>query len=256
METETKKAKPFDRSMIHMEWILPILLHPKKTIQKILELEKPVWLTPLLVISILVILAGVIASPIKRDAIINGASLPTDFQYYSTDQQAQFMNAQSTQSSGLFTFIFPTLSALIGVWLGWFLLSSILHMSHFISGSPAAKGGYFNLVAWTMTPVMLRLIIRILAMIFSHTAVTAAGLSGFVNETSSGAAFLAGILSQVDIFFIWQIILILIGVVPLSGLTRTKSWTATAITLLIMVLLMALPHLVNSMISGFSTAGI
>jgi hypothetical protein len=256
MDNETKKAKLLGRLDLKLEWIFSILLHPRKTIQKILEQEKPVWLTPLLVLSVLVIIAGLIAWPIRRDAIINGATLPADFQYYSTEMQTQFLNAQATQSSALFTFIFPVLGSLVGIWLGWFLMSSILHMSHFISGSSAEKLGYFNLTAWAMTPLLLRQVIQILAMLFSRTAISATGLSGFITATGGGSAYLAGILGQVDIYFIWQVILLLLGVVPLSGLTRTKSWTATAITLLIMVLLFALPHFLSSILSGFTTAGI
>jgi hypothetical protein len=253
MDTETKKPGGVSRFGLHLEWIFPIFLKPQKTIKKIIEQEKPVWLTPLLVISLLVIIAGLIAWPIKRDALVNGATLPADFQYYSTDQQTQYLNAQATQSSALFTFIFPVLGSLAGVWVAWLLMSSILHMSNFISGSSTERMGYFNLVGWAMSPIILREIVRILAMVFSHTAVSNTGLSGFIaNGTTGGGAFLAGILGQVDIYFIWEIVLLFIGVIPLSGLTRSKSWLATTITLLVMVLLMALPHYLYSLVSGFS----
>jgi hypothetical protein len=253
MSTETKTIQSSEQKKLHFEWLLPIFLHPRKTIKQIIEQDKPVWLTPLLVLSGLAVISSLIAWPIKRDAIINGLTLPTDFQYYSTDQQAQYLNAQATQSSVLFTFIFPVLGALVGIWLTWFLMSSILHMSHFISGSSAGKHGYFNLVAWAMAPLMVREVVRILSMLFTHSAITAPGLSGFVTASTGGAGFLAGILAQIDIFFIWEVILLLVGVIPLSGLSRAKSWGATALTLVIMVLLLAIPHLLSGVISGVSS---
>ncbi len=250
MANETKNSKTEGRNKIHFEWLLPIFLHPRKTINQIIAQDKPVWLTPLTLLSGLMILSSLIAWPIRRDAIINGFTMPTDFQYYSAEQQAQFLSAQASQSSILFTFIFPVLGALVGLWLTWFLMSSILHMAHFISGSSTDKHGYFNLVAWAMSPLMVREVVRIFAMLFTHSTISAAGLSGFAGGAGAGAGFLAGILAQIDIFFIWEIILLLVGVVPLSGLSRTKSWGATAATLLIMVLLLAIPHLVSNVISG------
>lgn len=253
MVNETKKFN--FKENLQLNWVLPIFIHPRKAIKNIIEQEKPVWLTPLLILSVLVILAGLIAWPIRRNAIINGFTMPEDFQYYSTDQQTQFLEAQTSQSSALMTFIFPVLGSLIGIWLFWFLASSILHMGHFISGSSTAKGGYFNLLAWAMSPFMVRQVIQILAMLVSQKTITAAGLSGFVNGTGAGAGYLAGILGQVDIYFIWMIVLLLLGIIPLSGLMKTKSWAVTAITLLIMVLLMAVPQFVQSIISGFSSSG-
>jgi hypothetical protein len=239
----------------HLDWILPLYLHPQKTIQSIIDQEKPVWLTPLLVLSLLAILAGLIAGPIRQQAIVSGASLPADFQYYSSDQQAQFMSAQATQSSALFTFVFPIVSSLLGIWASWFILSSVLHLSLTLSGSRTPSLHTYNLVAWTMLPLALRQMIQILAMLLGHSVVTSAGLSGFISGTG-GAAYLAGILAQIDLFFIWQICLLLIGVRILSRLTRAKVWGATFFALLILILLVALPKLITSMLSGLSIGGI
>jgi hypothetical protein len=239
----------------HLDWILPLYFHPKKTIQSVVEQEKPVWLTPLLVLSLLAILAGLLAGPIRRQTIISGASLPADFQYYSNDQQTQFMNSQATQSSALFTFVFPIVSSLLGIWIGWFILSSVLHLSLTLSGSRTPSLHTYNLVAWTMLPLAVRQVVQILAILLAHSVVTNTGLSGFVSGTG-GAAYLAGILAQIDLFFIWQICLLLIGVLMLSRLTQTKAWGATLFALLILVLLVALPKLITSMLSGLSTGGI
>jgi hypothetical protein len=106
-----------------------------------------------------------------------------------------------------------------------------------------------------MLPLAVRQVIQILAMLFAHSVVTSAGLSGFISGTG-GAAYLAGILAQIDLFFIWQICLLLIGVRILSRLTRAKAWGATFFALLILILLVALPKLITSMLSGLSTGGI
>ena len=240
---------------LRFDWLIPALIHPRKTFQKIVEFEKPVWLTPLLLLSLLALLACVIAGPIQREAIINGASLPANFQYYTADQQAEFLSAQSSQSSFLFTFIFPIVKSLLQIWAGWFLLSIFLHLSLTLAGSRTQSLHSYNLVAWSMLPLAFRQIIQMAAMLFSHTLITNAGLSGFISG-SGGAALLAGILAQIDIYFIWQIILLFIGVIPLSSLSRSKAWGGTALSLVVVILLSALPRLISSLLSGLSLGGL
>jgi len=252
----TDKTNNTDKGNIRFDWLLPILIHPKKTIEEIVKKDKPVWLTSLMVISALVIIAGLVGSPIRKNDIISGANLPENFQYYSAEQQAQFMSAQATQSSALFTLVFPIVGSLIGVWFSWFILSSILHLLLTLSGSRASNIHSVNLVGWAMIPIAVRQLIQIFAMIFTHSVVHASGFSGFIaSDVTGGLAFLSGILGQLDIFFIWQVVLILLGVVPLSGLKPTKAWAVTAAAILILMVLVALPRMASSMMSGLTTGG-
>ena len=49
----------------------------------------------------LIILSVMIAAPIQRNIIQMGMNIPDDFQYYSEEQQTQFMNAQANRTSPL-----------------------------------------------------------------------------------------------------------------------------------------------------------
>ncbi len=254
--TTNNKANNGDKKKLHFEWLWPLIIRPRKTTAEIVKQDKSVWLTPLLVVSILAILAGLIASPIRKNAIISGANLPENFQYYSSDQQAEFMSAQATQSSVLFTFIFPVLSSLLGIWLSWFLLSSIFHLVLTLSGSRASNIHSYNLIGWSMLPIGVRYLVQIAAMLITHSLIQSAGLAGFIDASAKGGlAFLYGLLEQVDVYFIWQVILILIGVIPLSGLIKTKAWAATAISIVILMVLVTIPHIVSSALSGLSMSG-
>jgi ABC-type spermidine/putrescine transport system permease subunit I len=184
--TANVKANNGGKQKFHFEWLWPLIIRPRKTTAEIVKQDKSVWLTPLLVISILAILAGLIASPIRKNAIISGANLPENFQYYSSDQQAEFMNAQATQSSALFTLVFPVISSLLGIWVTWFLLSSIFHLVLTLSGSRASNIHSYNLIGWSMLPIGIRYLVQIAAMIFTHTLIQSAGLSGFIDASAKG----------------------------------------------------------------------
>jgi hypothetical protein len=256
METnKTEIKEKIKKNPFHFEWILPVITKPRKAIEKITSQEKPVWLTPLVVISVLIILAALVAGPIKRNIIQMGLNMPESFQYYSEEQQMQFMNAQANRTSPLFLYVFPILTSLAGLWVSFFLLSSLLHLSLTLAGSRSQNVRSYNLVGWSMLPLGVRLLVQMAAMLVTKTVVSNPGLSGFISGDIKGfAAFAAALLALIDIYFIWQIILLLVGVRPLSGLKRSSAWMATAISLVILMLLQSVPGFLSSALSGLTSS--
>lgn len=252
MEENNNARKNSLKSKLHPEWLLPMLMRPKKTLQMILSDEKPKWLTPLLGLSLLGMIEVVVSGPIKKLAIQMGANLPPDFEYYSAEQQQQFMNAQASQTSPLFLYIFPILTTMAVIWISWFLLKSLLHLSLTLAGSRGKSVLSSNLVGWASVPLMLRSIVRILALLISQSLISARGLSGLVNAANGAGMFFAALLALVDIYFIWQVVLILLGTEQISGLPRSKAWGAAIVSVLILMLLMALPGFLSARMSGLS----
>jgi hypothetical protein len=223
---------------LHFEWILPAILHPRKTFETIVAQERAVWLVPLLLLSILAILSALIAMPIRQAQVQASATLPQDFQYYSPDQQQQYTQAQAATTSATMTFLFPAIGALFGVWLSWFLLASLLHLALTLAGSRGSYVSALNLAGWASLPFAVRLVVQCLAMLFSQQLITSTGFSLLVSAPVGGWATLThDILNGVDLYLVWNVLLLMIGVIPLSGLTTTK---ARLITLAVVLMLLAL----------------
>lgn len=256
METTVTEIKEKSKkNPLHFEWILPVIFRPRKTVEKITSQEKSVWLTPLLVVSALIIIATLVAGPIKRNIIQMGLNTPENFQYYSQEQQAQFMSAQANRTSPLFLYVFPIVTGLAGLWVTWFLLSSLMHLSLTLAGSRAQNVRSYNLAAWSLLPIGVRYLVQIVAMLATKTVVNNPGLSGFITGDLKGfTAFAAALLGLIDLYFIWQIILLLLGVGPLSSLKRSKAWPATAVSLLILMLLLSIPGFLSHALSGLTTS--
>ncbi len=256
METTVTEIKEKSKkNPLHFEWILPVIFRPRKTVEKITSQEKSVWLTPLLVVSALIIIATLVAGPIKRNIIQMGLNTPENFQYYSQEQQAQFMSAQANRTSPLFLYVFPIVTGLAGLWVTWFLLSSLMHLSLTLAGSRAQNVRSYNLAAWSLLPIGVRHLVQIVAMLATKTVVNNPGLSGFITGDLKGfTAFAAALLGLIDLYFIWQIILLLLGVGPLSSLKRSKAWPATAVSLLILTLLLSIPGFLSHALSGLTTS--
>ena len=129
----------------------------------------------------------------------------------------------------------------------------MLHLSLTLTGSRATNVRSYNLAGWSFLPIALRHVVQIFAMLFSKSLITAPGLSGFIGADAVGfTAFIAALLGLIDIYFIWQIFLLVVGVIPLSGLERKKAWSATAVTLLVLVLFQCIPGFLSHVLSGFS----
>lgn len=254
--SDTNPASKKNKTALHFDWILPVIIKPRKMITKIVSEDKPTWLTPLIVVSVLIVLSVIFAAPVQRTAIQMGQQIPEDFQYYSAEDQAAYMDAQANQTSPLFLYVFPVLLKAAGLWVSWFILSSLLHLSLTLSGSRAGSMRSYNLAGWSFLPIGVRYLVQIGFMLISKKAINAAGLSGLIAADASGfAGFIALVLAALDIYFIWQIILLVIGVVPLSGLSKSKAWIATAVSLLILVLLQTIPGLLSNALSGLSLSG-
>ena len=163
------------------------------------------------------------------------------------------MPRRPTKPTQCSSILFPALGALIGIWLSWFLLGSILHLALTLSGSRGNSGQAINLVAWASLPFALRFIVTALAILINKRLIDSAGVSGFVAADAEGfTAFIRILLTFVDIYLIWQVILLMIGSLPLTGLSRGKAWTAVLVTVLLMLVLQAVPGYVSSLLSGLS----
>jgi len=241
---------------LRFDWLLPLFFRPRRTLTQVGEQNHGVWLAPLLVLTLLVIVAALAAHPIRQQAAQMGSAIPPDFQYWSTDQQQAYMDAQANSSGPMFTLIFPALSALLGLWVSWFLLGSILHLALTLTGSRSSNIASLNLAAWASLPLGLRSIVQIVAMLANKQLIAGPGLSGFIASDATGfMLYLRSMLGFIDIYFLWMVILLLIGAVIISGMRRGKAWVTTLIAVLILLALQALPGFIGSQLGGLSSGG-
>lgn len=207
----------------------------------------------MLLLTALALTLVIVSGPVLLSQAQMNNNLPPDFQYYSPEQQQQFAQGVQTQQSAIFIYVFPALGKLAGLWIGWFLLGSVLHLTLTLSGSRSTNRSALNLTAWASLPFALRYLVQIIAILATRQLITQPGLSGFVAaDAGRSIALLGALLTFVDIYLIWQIVLLLIGVTPLSGLTRAKAWSAAMISVLILLLLSALPGFIGAQVSNLA----
>lgn len=248
---QLEAARP--RAM-HLEWVFPLFFRPRSTLKQVTEQQHGVWIAPLIILSLLAIIVILVGGQPRTIQAQSNIEPPLDFQYWPPEMQQEFMDNQAAKAGPLYIYIFPALGALAGVWISWFLLGIVLHLVLTLSGSRGSNTSALNLAAWASLPFAIRFIVQAIAIMNSKQLITSPGVSGFIAADAAGfMSFLRPVLAQIDLYLFWQIALLLVGVMPLTGLTRSKAWTAVLVSVVIIVALKALPALIGSQLDGLST---
>jgi hypothetical protein len=248
-------ALPLERPRrFHFDWLLPLLTRPRATFAKIASAPRPSWLTPLLVLTLTSLLAVVVAGPVKIAAAQSGqVELPLGFEFWTPEQQAQFFQAQQATSGPVFIYVFPALIAITRVWFGWLVTGGLLHLVLTMLGSRDSTGGALNVVAWASLPFALRDLVAAGYILVQKQLIAAGGLAGFAPAGEGWLyAALAEVLARVDVYNLWYVILLYLGVRASGGLSGRQALAGVLIALLVMLILGILPAVLLSTLSGLN----
>ena len=236
------------------EWILPALFQPRRAFTEIAAADSAVWQTPILILALTGLMRTLVVGSLRAAAAASGEmQFPPGWEWYTPEQQAQFQQAMSATSGPVFTYLLPAIMALLGVYLGWLILGWILHLILTMLGGRNSSQQALNVVAWALLPFALRDLVRIAAMWSSGQLLTGPGLSGFAPALDNNwSIYLAALLVYADIYLIWHVILLGVGVRSGDNLGRSKAWTAVLITVLGLYAIRALPALAAAQFSGLT----
>lgn len=213
-----------------------MLLRPRAAFREMTLESRATWLTPMLILTVTAVLVVLVAGYLKaRAAMMGEVQLPRDWQYWSPEMQNNYMQAQQATQGPVFLYVMPALGSLTGLWLGWLLLGALLHFGSTLLGGRGSMQGALNIVAWGSLPLAIRDVLRIVFMLSAGHAIVSPGLSGFV----SAPGFVAQLLTRLDIFVIWQAILLILGFAIADSLPRGKAAAGVVVVLLLVLLAQA-----------------
>ncbi|MBI3160771.1 MAG: YIP1 family protein [Chloroflexi bacterium] len=237
-------AQPSNSSAIRpaVRRLWSLFIQPRQTLGEVTTDEKPNWLVPLLILSATSAIAVVANGLIRRQIALAGEiALPPDFQWYTPEQQAQYMQAAQSINGPVFLFVLPLLAALLKLWLGWLVVGGLLHLGLTLMGGRGAGGQALNLAAWASLPFGLRDLLRAVVVLGSRSLIDAPGLAGFVPAGEGfGLSFLAALLGMTDLFLIWHVVLLILGALAYTGLARTRVLGGALLSRLLPMALFAL----------------
>jgi len=252
--TETELAPTESAGRFQFKWAPEVLFRPRGAFAKIVAQPSGVWLTPLLILTVMALLRVWAAGYVNQNFAATGeVPLPPDFQYYTPEQQAQYMQAIQSTQGPVFVYVFPALSALLGTWLGWLLVGGLLHLVMTMLGGRGGTMGAMNLVAWAALPFAVRDLVRAAALLITRQPISNPGLAGFAPLEATGfIAYLSAWLQTIDLYLIWHMVLMVVGVRAASSLTVSKAISAVLVTVLIVLALLALIRFLSGQLGSLT----
>lgn len=236
-----------------MFWLLNIWFKPRRILSEICSQEKAVWLVPLLILSGLQIIKSVIEGPLKSAAALAAQTVPSpEMSYLTPEEMAKIQQGAAMTNGPVFTVLFPALAAIIGIWLSWIILGSILHLGLTLAGNRNNTLASLNLASWSAMPIVIRLVVQIIATLLTKQVISQPGLAGFITPSGGISIYFSAVLGLVDLYIVWQVILLTIGARQMGNITLSKAVICVLICVFLVLLLQAIPGTVSQLVSGMS----
>jgi hypothetical protein len=272
---------------VQFNWIFPFLFSPRKIFPQILT-TRAVWLTPMLIISLLAIGQMGIAiyrapattetAPVEITPdngtfprspkgeilpspalILTASTLPLSGNFLNIWAQGETPPDGQTPTSttpGWITTILSVAGRIVGIWACWFLITILLFVVFVVSGGHNSFTETLNLTAWSSLPFALQIVAQIFfSFAFPETATAGRGLSGLVaGMQGTGGTYLSLVLQNVDIFLVWQIILLMLGVSVMTKIPAGKARLLVLGAVVVYLLLAALPAFTQAQLALLQAA--
>jgi hypothetical protein len=163
------------------------------------------------------------------------------------------------EPSRVLTLWVPLVIAAAGILLGWLLRAALLHLSSMALGGRQSFGAVYRASAWASFPLLLRSAVQLIYLLVGGRLIDGAGLSGLLAAAPAAAGGVtqavpsipAILLSRVDFYTIWYVILLGVAVAAAGKLSRGKAAVVVAVYV-VLSLLTALAQLVTQGLMGGS----
>jgi hypothetical protein len=231
--------------------LIGVLIRPRATFEKLRAAKRGYWwvVFALAVVAALVLaLASTAAQRSTIQAVVQSGSVEGVEMPANMAQTATTLATVGAAISGVFSALF-----------GYLLLTLLVFGAGLVLGGKATFQQVFTMSVWTTLPYVVRSLVQAIASLVTGAA-PVSGLSGVLTiaETMS-MPVLAAILSRIDIYMVWSLVLLVIGVGVVYRLSKGKTFLVVGIyvvvTLVLIVASTALLSSIGNMLGGGSAGG-
>ncbi|HHH41528.1 MAG TPA: YIP1 family protein [Chloroflexi bacterium] len=268
MSEEKDESRP--REAFRLLW--GIVARPRSTMERLSESGGRAWWLPAILAVVMLVLPILVAAPITarqtREAILATQEQMKE-QWGETmpgQDEAQIEEAMAAASSPLITVVFPSLGGVVGLAVGWLIWAGALHLASMALGGRPSFGTMLRMVVWSWIPYAVRGLLQTVYILATGQLIANPGLSGLVADNrpvsemvlappSTGQILLQALLSRIDIFLLWNLALLVIGVMVTARLPRRRAVLITLGVWAVLTALAMVPALIGAIFAQQAAFG-
>ncbi len=137
--------------------------------------------------------------------------------------------------------------------VGWVVRGAVMHFSSMAAGGTSTFGPTFAVGVWSMLPFFVRDLLQIAYVLVRKQVVEHAGLAFLVASgdwMKDSRNLLYGLLSNVDLFALWHVILLAIALAVATRLTRGKAFVMAVVIWVAFLGLKLIPVAISIALTG------
>jgi len=252
---------------IHLLW--GVIARPGRTFKTIADRGRRSWWLPAVLVVALTVAFALASGPIRTRVTREEMQAAQEEMAERMGDQLSpedLERAQAITASPLITIVFPAVSSVVGQVMGWLIWAGALYLASMALGGRSSFAQIFPVTVWAGLPHAVRSLLQIAYVLTTDQLITNPGLSGLLQQQGSmadaiasppgtGEILLRALLSRVDLFLIWHLILLVIGVAAAGRLSGRKSLIIVLVVWLLLTALSLIPSLVGGLFTASTMAG-
>jgi hypothetical protein len=207
-----------------------ILIQPVKTLTYLRDQSQRTWLAPVILAVLLVIAQSLVTVPVANQAAT--AQMEEQLAQMQIEEAAQIEGRMDRGARLPLLAGTMLVSGLIGLWMRWLFRSGAIHLFSLGLGGRNRFSQIFSMVVWTWVPLLMRSLLQTLSIAFSGTLPTHQGLAAYLaalgQPLPAGTPYALLSQTQLDLFALWNLMLLALGVLIITELSRAKALLVAA----------------------------
>jgi hypothetical protein len=219
-----------------------VIIRPRATFERLREAKRAHWWLVFILTMVSAILLAA-ATSAAQASMMQGFTPPEGMEGVE-------MPAAAVQSSPILTIAGTALGSIVSTLAGYLLIVLVVFAFGLVLGGKATFKQVVNVSIWTTLPYAVRGLVQAIAS-FVTGNVAVSGLSGVLTTMESASLpLLATVLGKIDVYTIWSLVLLTIGVSVLYKLSKGKT---LIIVISYVVIALGLTLALNAAISAISS---
>jgi hypothetical protein len=247
MTTNSRAAVPGGESISLGGALFGIIDRPRSTLRALGAQPGNRWLLPAILALIGLVCLNIVSAPYAAELATEEvqkqlASLPPEQVQAATTRAAMFTTPWFLGGVGI-------VAGLLMLFLGWALRAGVLYFIGLVAGGETSYWAVFTLMAWSWVPYIIRDLTQAGYTLATKALIRHPGLAVLAttgDRVKDSASWLYGLLAQVDLFLLWHLLLVGVGMAVLNRFGRTKAFFITLIYLAVALAVSLIPTFIAS----------